>query len=71
MDSGAPDRPEPWEDLAPRGQSIRRLTRRKGVAVTAADVLVDAFGRIREVVHDVVDGLTPDQLSLRLDGAAN
>lgn len=39
--------------------------------MTSADLLVDAFGRIREVVHDVVDGLTPDQLSTRLDGRAN
>ena len=39
--------------------------------MTAADVLVDAFGRIREVVHDVVDGLTSDQLSFRLDRHAN
>lgn len=39
--------------------------------MTAADVLVDAFGRIRRVVHSVVDGLTPDQLSFRIDGSAN
>jgi hypothetical protein len=39
--------------------------------VTAAELLVDAFGRIREVVHQVVDGLTPDQLSFRVDGRAN
>jgi hypothetical protein len=39
--------------------------------VTSADLLVDAFGRIREVVHDVVEGLTPDQLSFRVDDDAN
>jgi hypothetical protein len=34
-------------------------------------MLVDAFGRIREIVHEVVDGLTPDQLAFRIDGEAN
>ena len=34
-------------------------------------VLVDAFGRMRDVVHEVVDGLTPDQLAYRVDGEAN
>jgi hypothetical protein len=37
----------------------------------SADLLVDAFGRIREVVHEVVEGLTPDQLAFRIDGEAN
>jgi hypothetical protein len=31
--------------------------------MTSADLLVDAVGRIRGVVHRVVDGLTPEQLS--------
>lgn len=39
--------------------------------MTTADLLVDAFGRIRRVVHAVVGGLTPDQLSFRLSGEAN
>jgi hypothetical protein len=39
--------------------------------VSAADLLVDAFGRIREVVHHVVEGLTSEQLSFRVDGQAN
>src|SRR6266540_3530626 len=39
--------------------------------MTSADLLVDAFGRIREVVHDVVEGLTPEQLTLRVDRRAN
>ena len=30
----------------------------------SAELLVDAFGRIRGIVHRVVDGLTPEQLSL-------
>ena len=37
----------------------------------AADVLVDAFGRIREVVEDAVVGLTPEELALRPDSQAN
>ncbi len=32
----------------------------------SADLLGDAFGRVREVVHEVVDGLTPDQLTFRI-----
>jgi hypothetical protein len=39
--------------------------------VGSADILVDAFGRIREVVHQVVHGLTPDQLAFRVDSEAN
>jgi hypothetical protein len=39
--------------------------------MTSAELLVDAFGRIREVVHRVVDGLTPEQLALRVDPEAN
>ncbi|MEU3186655.1 DUF664 domain-containing protein [Streptomyces sp. NPDC006923] len=35
------------------------------------DLLIDAFGRIREVVHEAVDGLSPDELAARLDGGAN
>ena len=36
-----------------------------------AELLVDAFGRVREVVHRVVDGLTPEQLAFRVDPEAN
>lgn len=36
-----------------------------------ADVLADAFGRIRGVIHDVVDGLSPDVLSARVEPGAN
>jgi uncharacterized damage-inducible protein DinB len=39
--------------------------------MTSADLLVDAFGRIRQVVHRVVDPLTPDQLAFRVDAEAN
>jgi hypothetical protein len=41
----------------------------KGDIVTAADMLVDAFGRIHQLVHSVVRGLTPDELSFRIDDA--
>jgi uncharacterized damage-inducible protein DinB len=36
-----------------------------------ADLLTDAFDRVRETVHGVVDGLTPEQLAARVDGHAN
>jgi hypothetical protein len=29
--------------------------------MTSAELLVDAFGRIRQVLHRVVTGLTPEQ----------
>ena len=35
------------------------------------DLLVDAFGRIKEAVHDAVEGLTPEQLTFRIDERAN
>lgn len=37
----------------------------------ATEVLADGFGRIREVVHEAVEGLTAEQLNARLDPAAN
>jgi uncharacterized damage-inducible protein DinB len=36
-----------------------------------AQLLVDAFGRIRDGVHGVVAGLDPEQLGQRLDGRSN
>jgi len=36
-----------------------------------ADLLVDAFGRVREAVHGAVAGLTEEQLAARLDPEAN
>ncbi|KAA2251402.1 DUF664 domain-containing protein [Solihabitans fulvus] len=38
---------------------------------TTAELLADAFGRVREEVRAAVDGLTPEQLEFRADGAAN
>ena len=38
---------------------------------TSAELLVDGFGRIRENVADVLDGLTPEQLAYRIDPDAN
>jgi Protein of unknown function (DUF664) len=39
--------------------------------MTSAELLVDAFGRIRGVIHRVVAGLTPEQLAFRVDPEAN
>jgi len=39
--------------------------------MTLGDLLTDAFGRIRGVVHDVTSGLTEDQLAFRPGGRAN
>ena len=35
------------------------------------DILVDAYGRIREIVHDVTDGLDAEALAFRPDADAN
>jgi uncharacterized damage-inducible protein DinB len=39
--------------------------------MTSAEILADSFGRIRDIVHRVLDGLSRDQLAARLDGEAN
>jgi uncharacterized damage-inducible protein DinB len=37
----------------------------------SAELLADAFGRVREEVHLAVEGLTDEQLAVRLDPDAN
>jgi len=39
--------------------------------MTSADLLIEAFGRIRDGVYGVVGGLTPQQLAFRLDSEVN
>ena len=39
--------------------------------MTSAELLTDAFGRIRDSVHAAVRGLTPAQLAFRVDAEAN
>jgi uncharacterized damage-inducible protein DinB len=39
--------------------------------MTSTEVLQDAFGRVRGVVHAVVEDLTPEELATRLGGKAN
>ncbi len=39
--------------------------------MTSAELLQDAFGRVRGVVHNVVEDLTPEQLAARPGGHAN
>jgi hypothetical protein len=39
--------------------------------MTSADLIVDAFGRIRETVSDTIYGLTPAQLTYRVEADAN
>src|SRR5215831_4621747 len=39
--------------------------------MSSSDVLVDAFDRVHEAVHEVVAGLSPDQLAHRVDGRGN
>lgn len=37
----------------------------------ATGLLVDAFGRVRDLVHAAAEGLSPDQLAYRVDAEAN
>ena len=39
--------------------------------MTGAELLVDAFGRVRGVVHRAVGGLSPEQLAFQVDPEAN
>ncbi|MGH3434996.1 MAG: mycothiol transferase [Sciscionella sp.] len=39
--------------------------------MTSADLLVDGFGRIRELVHAAVEGLSTEELAFRADPEAN
>jgi uncharacterized damage-inducible protein DinB len=39
--------------------------------VTSAELLTDAFGRVRQTVHQAVEGLSASQLATRLDEDAN
>ena len=39
--------------------------------MTSTELLTDAFGRVHDVVHDAVDGLTPEELAFRVNGSAN
>lgn len=39
--------------------------------MTSADVLIDGFDRVRETVHEAVDGLKADDLAFRVDEGAN
>ena len=39
--------------------------------MTSADLLVDAFGRVRDAVHEAVEGLTAEQLAARISERAN
>lgn len=35
------------------------------------DLLIDALGRVRETVHEAVEGLDRDRLAVRVDGSSN
>jgi len=39
--------------------------------MTSAELLIDAFGRIKGAVQQAVDGLRPDELAYRVDDGAN
>jgi uncharacterized damage-inducible protein DinB len=39
--------------------------------MNSAELLADAFGRIQEEVHNLLDGLTAEQLNFRVDAEAN
>ncbi len=39
--------------------------------MNTAELLADAFGRVNEVVHDTVEGLSAEELAVRPQGTAN
>ncbi|WP_328947112.1 DinB family protein [Streptomyces sp. NBC_00250] len=39
--------------------------------MNSAGLLADSFGRVQEVVHEAVEGLTEDELAARIDPDAN
>ncbi|MER5204983.1 DinB family protein [Streptomyces sp. NPDC002825] len=39
--------------------------------MNSAGLLLDSFGRIREAVHEAVEGLTEEELAVRIDPDAN
>ena len=39
--------------------------------MNVTELLVEAFGRVRNAVHHAVDGLSPEQLAFRADDEAN
>jgi hypothetical protein len=39
--------------------------------VSGKELLIDGFGRVREIVHEVLDGLDQEDLNFRVDAAAN
>ncbi|CUM39259.1 hypothetical protein BN2537_7483 [Streptomyces venezuelae] len=39
--------------------------------VNSSGLLVDSFGRVKEAVHEAVEGLTEDELAARIDPDAN
>jgi hypothetical protein len=43
----------------------------QGGVVVSANLLVDAFDRVSGIVHRVVEGLSPEQLSFRIDDQTN
>ena len=53
--------------VTPGSRSRRRWGRH--LQVEASELLIDGFGRIRDVVHRAVDGLNEDQLSTRPESA--
>ena len=75
----AATRPFPLREEAATRSGVRRIALITGMAaggwqadgMDIADLLVDAFGRVREAVHGAVTGLTQEQLAARLDPEAN
>ena len=54
-----------------RGQRSPVPCRDNGHAMTSAELLAESFGRIRDIVHRVANGLSRSELADRLDREAN
>lgn len=58
--------------LQPLADDVKPVTPAiEGGFVQTADVLLDAFGRVREEVHAVVEDLTPEQVTFRVEDRSN
>jgi AraC-like DNA-binding protein len=57
--------------FARRDNGGGRLSQIGRSEMRATDILVDGYGRIQEVVHDVLDGLTEEELTYQVDDQAN
>src|SRR4051794_11833666 len=68
---GAPRRCSRRVEAPLRGKGRSWALDRKDFAVNTADLLKDSFERMRDIGHNAVEGLSDEQLAIRLEGKGN